>query len=349
MATLSHPVSHPLALPPNQPPRFYRGGAAIASLRGLPQSEEWGPEDWVGSTTTLFGQAESGLSHLLDGRRLRDAIAADPEGFLGAEHAEHFGADPAMLVKLLDAAERLPVHCHPGRDFARSHLDCPYGKTEAWIVVATTGPDPVVYLGFAETAAESTVARWVDDQDPALLSTLNAISVSPGDAILVPAGVPHAIGAGVFVTELQEPTDLSVMLEWEGFPLDGPTEGHLGLGYDRALECVDRSGWSAERLDHLRTSRPDVPAERVARAFPHAADPYFRAERLRPAGGSADPEPGFSVLVTLDGHGQLDTEQGDRVDLPRGSTVLLPYAAGRTRLRGDCEAIRCRPPRPADT
>ena len=97
MATLSHPVSHPLALPPNQPPRFYRGGAAIASLRGLPQSEEWGPEDWVGSTTTLFGQAESGLSHLPDGRRLRDAIAADPEGFLGAEHAEHFGSDPAVL------------------------------------------------------------------------------------------------------------------------------------------------------------------------------------------------------------------------------------------------------------
>ena len=69
----------------------------------------------MGSTTTIFGEDERGLTLLADGRTLRDAIAADPEGFLGAAHVRRYGPDPALLVKLLDAGERLPVHCHPDR------------------------------------------------------------------------------------------------------------------------------------------------------------------------------------------------------------------------------------------
>ena len=57
-----------------------------------------------------------------DGALVRDALAADPEGWLGAEHAARFGASPALLVKLLDAGERLPVHHHPDRAFAREQL-----------------------------------------------------------------------------------------------------------------------------------------------------------------------------------------------------------------------------------
>lgn len=346
MTTLSRSSTEPRRLDPNQPPRFYRGGASIAALRGLPAAEEWGPEDWVGSTTTLFGQDEEGLSRLPDGRTLREAITADPGGFLGSEHLATFDADPSLLVKLLDAAQRLPVHCHPDREFARRHLDCPYGKTEAWVVVDTKGPEAAVHLGFSEPVEETTMTRWVGDQDRALLESLNRIPVVPGDAILVPAGVPHAIGAGVFVIELQEPTDLSVMLEWEGFPLDGPTEGHLGLGYEQALACVNRSGLAAGPLDALRTRRSGEGAA-VESVFPSAADPYFRAERLRPAGTEVQLDPGFSILVTLSGDGMLATDRGGDIELPRGSTVLIPYGAGRTRVNGTCEVIRCRPPQPA--
>ena len=75
--------------------------------------------------------------------------------------------------------------------------------------------------------------------EAALVNTL-----SPGDRVLVPAGMPHAIGRGILLVELQEPTDFSVLLEWEGFAIDGRAEGHLGLGFDVALGCVDRAGWS---------------------------------------------------------------------------------------------------------
>src|SRR5262249_13733802 len=154
----------------------------------------------------LWNEANAGLTHLEDGRTLRDAVAADPEAWLGPAHAARFGADPALLVKLLDAGERLPVHCHPDRAFSRRHLDCPYGKPEAWVVLEARGDEPTVRLGFRFDVDAATLAGWVAAQETGtLLAALHAVRVRPGDAVLVPAGLPHAIGEGVFVVELQEP------------------------------------------------------------------------------------------------------------------------------------------------
>ena len=75
---------------------------------------------------------------LPDGRLLRDAVAEHAGSWLGAAHVARFGADPALLVKLLDAGQRLPVHCHPSDEFAAAHFGSRYGKTEAWIVVGAT-------------------------------------------------------------------------------------------------------------------------------------------------------------------------------------------------------------------
>jgi mannose-6-phosphate isomerase len=336
----------PIRLAANRFPRFYRGGSAIDELRGTAPDAGGAflPEDWVGSTTTAFGSADDGLTRLEDGRTLRAAVAADPEGFLGPGHAQAYGDDPALLVKLLHAGERLPVHCHPGRDFARRHLGCPWGKTEAWVIAGTDGPDPVVHLGFREPMDPGRLAELVDTQQVApLLTGLNTVPVAVGDTVLVPAGLPHAIGPGVLLVELQEPTDLSVLLEWEGFAIDGRRDGHLGLGFELALGCVDRSGWGADRLARLRTGRgPDRPG--VERLFPAEADPFFRAERLRPD-PAAELEAAFSILVVTGGAGGLSTAGGS-LELGRGDTVLVPHAAGPGRVHGRLAAVRCLPPAP---
>ena len=150
----------PMKLPANQFRRFYRGGSAIARFRGSAAAEEeaYVPEDWVGSATAAFGSDTDGPSRLPDDRMLKDALAADPEAFLGRAHVERFGADPALLVKLLDAGQRLPVHCHPDREFARRHLDCPFGKTEAWVITEVRGSSPAVHLGFVEEVDPATLA-----------------------------------------------------------------------------------------------------------------------------------------------------------------------------------------------
>ena len=328
----------PVVLPPNGVERFYRGGPAIAALRGIEPQGTHVPEDWVGSTTTVFGEEELGLSRLPSGELLRDAIAGDPVGFLGTDHAARLGADPALLVKLLDAGQRLPVHVHPDRPFARAALDVPYGKTEAWIVVGATAPEASVHVGFREEVPTETLERWVEEQDGAAhLGALNPDTVSPGDALFVPAGVPHAIGEGLLILELQEPSDLSVLLEWRGFGIDNPLEASLGLGWDGALGCVDRAG---RNIAALRGPRPVEP---VARLLPEEADPFFRAERVAPA-PEAEIEPGFAVLVVLEGEGTLEAEDGEPLELRRGETVLLPYGAGVCRVSGEVVLIACRPP-----
>jgi mannose-6-phosphate isomerase len=297
------------------------------------------PEDWVGSTTTVFGDDELGLSRLSDGRLLRDAAAADPVAYFGPDHAVRLGADPGLLVKLLDAGERLPVHVHPDDVFARDALRLPYGKTEAWVVVATARPDASVAAGWREDVDRATLERWVRDQDhDALLGGLNAIPVRAGDAVFVPAGTPHAINEGVLIVELQQPSDMSVLLEWDGFGIADEDEATLGLGWDVALRCVERV---ARDPRPLRGPAPRA-NDPVARLLPVAADAFFRADRLAPAPITAL-ERGFAILVVTEGYGALLPESGEAVSVRRGDTVLVPWAAGACHLEGDVVAIACRP------
>jgi mannose-6-phosphate isomerase len=315
--------TRPLRLPPNQLHRFYLGGPRIAALRGTTLEDDHTPEEWVGSANTSFGQTQEGLSRLEDGTLVRDAIQADPDAFLGPEHVARYGTDPALLVKLLDAGERLPVHYHPGTAFARQHLDSTHGKTEAWLIVEAD-PGAEVRVGFKEEPDPDTLARWVADQDSqAMLDALHPLAVKAGDAVFVPAGTAHAIGAGILMVELQEPTDFSILLEHDAFGVTDEVGATLGLGWDTAIQALDRQA-------------ADVPEPSTT--LPEAAAPYFRAERLR---APATLDQGFSILVVTGGSGQVGV-----LEVARGDTVLVPHGAGDVEVAGDATGIRCRPPAP---
>jgi mannose-6-phosphate isomerase len=331
-----------LPLPPNMPRSFYRGAGRITAFRNVAAlADPFHPEDWIASTTTRFGAVSAGLTVLPSGQLLADAIAGAPAWWLGPDHVERFGADPAILVKLLDAGQRLPLHVHPDRPFAHDHLSRRYGKTEAWVIVSAE-PDAYVHLGFSRDVSASEVADWVAGQRIGdMLAATNRVPVRAGDAVLCPAGVPHAIGAGILLVEVQEPTDFSVLLEWDGFAIDGPADGHLGLGFDLALQCVDRGGWDASRLAGLQ--HPGQLRAGVQPLFPAAADPFFAAERLHP-----DPvavlEAAYSVVVVTAGTGTLTGRHDPDLAVRAGDTVLIPYSSGPCELRGTVEAIRCKPP-----
>jgi mannose-6-phosphate isomerase len=338
----------PVPLELNTPQRFYRGGRGILRFRGLEEPrgfDDRRPEDWLASTTRLFAEGGDGLSLLPDGRTLREELQAAPEVWLGAEPGAHLGAEPGLLVKLLDAAERLPVHVHPDRAFAARHLDCTHGKTEAWLVLEAE-PGASVWLGFRDDLTVEQLSGLVDAQDARLLDSLNRLPVQRGDSILVPAGQPHAIGAGVMVVELQEPTDFSVMLEHERFALD-PEHSWLGLERDVALGAVDRAPLDAAALEALR-GRWDRSAPAAAgaphRALPSRAEEFFRAEVLpaRPE-TPATADAGFSVVVVVHGTGRLTTDAGEEIAVHAGQTLVTPYSCGGLRLEGAVTAIRCRP------
>jgi mannose-6-phosphate isomerase len=333
----------PILLPANQLARFYRGGARIARLRGADDQAAGGPEDWVGSTTTSLGADREGLSRLPGGAYLRDLVEEDPIGFLGPDHVRRWGSNPALLVKLLDAGERLPVHFHPGRAFARRELGIAFGKTEAWIIV-TAEPGAVVHLGLKSPVSRSTALKWIREQDaPAMLAAMHEVPVHPGVALFVPAGTLHAIGSGILLVELQEPTDMSVLLESERFGVSDGSE-HLGLGWERVIDAADLDATQADDLLVLHGG--GAAAQAVTDLLPPSAAPYFRAQRVVAQGDPVHLEPSFSILVVLDGWLKVWSESAQPLDLRGGETALIPYGAGRTTLDGHGTVIRCLPPAP---
>ncbi len=305
----------PFVLPPNRLARFYEGGARIDALRGDPPGPERTPEDWVGSTATSWGHHTEGLARLDDGQILRDLVEADPEGFLGPEHVARWGANPAVLVKLLDAGERLPVHFHPGRAFAREHLDLDYGKTESWLILEAE-PGAVVHVGFKEPADAG-------DRPP-----LGRDAGSRGDARRAAADRGEA--------GRRDPRPRrDAARDRRGHPAARAPGADRPLRAGRARGLRERRRPSTSASAGTSCCRPPTSTpgtEDAAPELPADADPYFRA--LRPSPGEELP-PSFAVLLGTGGDGVLRTEHGDALPLTRGTTALVPFAAGTTTIEGD--------------
>ncbi len=197
-------------------------------------------------------------------------------------------------------------------------------------------------VGFRDEMPAEVLHRWVDAQlTQALFGALNVVEVAPGDTVFVPQGTPHALGEGTFVVEVQEPEDLSILLEWDGFDVNGLEEGHLTLGFDRALEAVNRGAWDDGDVAGVVTRAGD------AALLPPAAGEYFRLERIDAAAAAgATLEPGFSILVVLEGDGTVTDAAGTATAVTAGDTLLLPFSAGAVSVSGTASILRCRPPRP---
>jgi mannose-6-phosphate isomerase len=327
-----------IVLPSNRPAdRFYRGGRRITDLRREAPAGPHEPEDWVGSVTAVRGEAPSGMTVLPNGVLLADAVEAAPEHWLGRDHVAAFGADPMLLVKLLDAGQRLPVHAHPDGPWAAAHIGAAHGKTEAWYLLSPGD----VHLALARDLPRAELERIVATQDvEALLAAMHRIEAEAGDVVHVPAGVLHAIGEGILLVELQEPEDLSILLEWEGFEIDGAAAGHLGVGFDTALGAVESHARSAEEVAGLVHR-----AGSATPLLPSDADRYFRVERIV-VDGEAALAHGFAILVLIDGQVTITDAAGAATPLSAGATALAPHAAGDLRLSGRGELIVCRPPEP---
>ena len=327
-------------LPSNQFDHFYKGGNRIGKLRNGPGGP-MRPEEWIGSTTTRFGESVNGLSKLANGRILRDVISEDPINWLGKKHIAKFGNSIEILVKLLDPDQRLPVHYHPDQKFAKEKLHLNHGKTEAWIILdAPVGAK--VGIGFKKQMQKTDVARLVASHDSAgLLDSLVFKEVKAGDAVFVPAGVVHAIESGIFVLELQEPTDLSILLEWDGFAVDGDKDGHLNLGFDTALDALQLEPLTDKQQGQI-ISRFESTQSISHAIFKSIADDFFRADYL--TGDSRRVEPGFGVFLALAGNGVMKFSNASAIGVNIGDAIVVPHSAGELSIE-NCAGILSRPPK----
>lgn len=332
----------PLRVVENRIWRYYKGGGQLEALRGRDAVDSDYPEEWVGSTTVAAGAyAGIGLSKVewRDGthRVLKEVIDENPIAYLGEEHVARFGASPGLLVKLLDPAERLPVHAHPNRAFAHEHFDSAFGKTEAWLVLGTRDnvSDPHVYLGLKDEVSAAEYLGWVREQNTErILACLHRFAVGKGDVVLVPGGMPHAIGAGLFLAEVQEPTDYSFMCEHAGYPID-IADAYLGLSLEEGIGSLDLRARTVDEIDAYRI-RPK------GRSVLHGeSEPYFAADLLR--GGDESARAVYELVLAISGTGFLESASG-RVAIAAGDGFVIPAGITCWRLDGSVEALVFRGP-----
>jgi len=174
---------------------------------------------------------------------LKALCEKEPNALLGARHVEKYGANTQFLLKFLDSAIRLHIQCHPTIPFAQKHLNSNSGKAEAYVILSIRDDvkEPYIYMGFQRPPAKTAFKRMIEEQDSdAILACFEKIPIKPGDVFMVPGGMPHAIGEGVFMIEIMEPTDFAVRIEFErgGYVL--PKESRfMNRGIDFALSVFN--------------------------------------------------------------------------------------------------------------
>jgi len=138
----------------------------------------------------------------------RAAHEASPIGEIWFERPGKPASTPSLLLKLLFTSEPLSIQVHPDDAYARS-MGLPNGKTEAWYVLSAA-PGAKVAVGLDRRLTRQQLRQAVDDDSISDLVVWR--SVSAGDAISVPAGTIHAIGAGLVIAEIQQRSDATFRL-----------------------------------------------------------------------------------------------------------------------------------------
>ncbi|TWU46116.1 putative mannose-6-phosphate isomerase GmuF [Rubripirellula tenax] len=333
-------IHSPLRLTSNYAWRSYLGGSRLRAFRNeSPAVDDHFPEDWLASTSRARNgdnqqRADEGISHLIvDGRdiALTDLIAGQPEWFWGKQvpPVDEPG-QIGVLIKLLDAGVRLHLQAHPNREYVKQRFGGNAGKTECWYILSVREQDAYVYIGFQYPPTQQKWAQMVRDQDlGGMRACFERIPVKPGDCLMVPSGTPHAIGEGIFMIELQEPTDWVVRCE---FSAGGHVLEHnarfMGLELEDVLSVFDYSEHPLESLGDSFIQSPHVLKTSDAftdeRIIDSKHQEFFRLRRLS-GNGPADfggDEP--MVLIMLAGSGQLNGEP-----IAAGETWLLPGAAAQ--------------------
>ena len=201
------------------------GGRRLASFgMELPNAETIG-EALVTADDAVISAGDGA------GRSLGELVRADPEGRLGVRGRAAVGnrATFPLLVKLIDAREHLSIQVHPD-DPQAAALDRP-GKTEAWHVLAAD-PGAELFLGLRSGVEVAEFAVAANALDGSSAPLLRSVPAQAGTTVLIPAGTVHALGAGVVVYEIQQPSDVTFRLDdWGRLDASGnPRETHLADG-----------------------------------------------------------------------------------------------------------------------
>lgn len=295
-------------------------GAHSASS-AVPIGESW-----------LLDPASTVASGRHEGRRFADLAAEHGAALVGTVSAARYGPRLPLLAKFLDTSEPLSIQVHPNDAQAlelephSGHL----GKAEAWYVLEVE-PGASLVWGFSRAVTAEEVRRRAEDGT--LLEVMNQVEVAPGDVVVNPAGLVHAVGAGMLLFEIQQASDITYRLYDYGRL--GPDGRARELHLDKALAVSDLSPSGRP---------PRAPACRHGAWVDLVETPQFVMQRLEPEPGARYPsstsDESLELLIvtagtaTVTAHSQAET-------LERGDALLLPASLGAYQVDGEGELLRC--------
>ena len=341
------PNDYPIKMLSSRVWRQYIGGYFLDEfLLGKPGEDYHFPEDWIGSTVRAFNsgretieEGESVVISPIDNKTttsLKELLEIKGKEILGESHCRYIGNEPGILVKLLDSAVRLAIQTHPSKESAIKYFGAKYGKTESWYILNTrkiNGVEPHVYLGFKEgvTKEEWERAFWEQNIEK-MLSMLHKFNVSKGDMFFVRHNIPHCIGPGCFVCEVQEPSDLIFRTELK--KIDGSfmsiAEATMGLGVDEMMNNFDYNGLSKEETLNKYKIEPHILFIDTHASFKqllgYDVSNCFEIKQLDLLEGNFKiPGAHFCIAIIADGSGEIKMKSGE-FSIKKGDYLILPHS-----------------------
>jgi mannose-6-phosphate isomerase len=260
-----------IELLPNRVRRNYSGGMCLDRWERRPNPhDDIQPEDWLASTTPAVNRGMSdvpgeGLGRVRDAagqiHTLADLFREHGEFYLGEQHLKKLGPNLGFLAKLLDSSMRLHTQVHPTRELAQAKLGLPYGKLECYVILGVRPGHPgTLRLGFQHATSRERWREIVARQDIAAMDAcFEPIPVEVGQVWFVPGGMVHALGGGLLLLEVMEPSDLVVRCEFEREGLVVPPEARfMGRDLEFCLDFFDYTTRSPQEIGAMCHIRPEL-------------------------------------------------------------------------------------------
>ena len=286
------------------------GGDEICKFKSIQPCQNGIGESW--EISGVKGDVSIVDNGEFKGKSLDELIAKYPDELVGKRIIERFGTTFPLLIKFIDAKQALSIQVHPDDTLAKARHDS-FGKTEMWYVI-NAAKDAFLYSGFAKQITPEEYVESVENDT--FVETLQRHDVKPGDVFFLPAGRVHAIGAGCFIAEIQQTSNITYRIyDYNRTDTNGnPRELHTEL----AKDAIDYKVYPDYKLQY-------GPGKQEMQELVEC--PYFTTTLIDAKKGESltfTQDGSFSIFICLHGKGKLIDEKGNFVDFKQGESILVP-------------------------
>ena len=275
----------------------------------------------VGESWEISGVKDNETIAAGDGRSLNQLVRDMKGRLVGEANYQRFGDEFPLLIKFIDARQDLSIQVHPTDEIAHRQ-GRERGKTEMWYVM-DSAPDAKLYNGLKLQITPEQYKQMVADDT--ICDALAQYSVKEGDCFFIPAGRIHAIGAGCFLVEIQQTSDVTYRIyDFKRKDKDG---NYRQLHTQEASESINYTV-----LDDYRTHyQPQTnESQLLVECSYFTTAVYDLTEAMTIDYSELD---SFVILIGMKGEGTL-TIDGETVAFSAGETILVPASAQEVRTEG---------------